>query len=130
MTQLSNNFYIGQQIWVEDYSAYSDPKSKLSPATVVDVNKTSAYFLYNSSMDRHPNWKEKKYLWDRFAIKDLKVANQSWGILTRVWLTKQEYEDHYAAMKKLEDELKAAKNKFDSLSHKNKIRFLEDKNYE
>lgn len=129
MTQLNNKFYVGQQIWIEDAFMYSERESTIQPATIVNVNKTSAYFLYNSSMDRHQDWAQKKYLWDRFTIKDLKVANQTWGIITKVWLTREDYENNQASKKKLEDDLAAAKNKFGNLSDKDKLRFLEDKNY-
>lgn len=124
-----HEFHIGQQIYVESKAMYSERESTIYLATIVDVNKTSAYFVSNSAMDRHPDWQEKRWLRDRFNIKTLEVATTSWGYIEKVWLSQEDYNDYIAAKQKLEDQLYAAKNKFDSLSNKDKIRFLEDKNY-
>lgn len=121
-----HNLQLDQVVYLEFTSTWlsTSNERKIIPATVVDLNKSSGYAISHDSMERNPEWKDKKYLRYRFDLK--KLIGKTTFEHFKVWLSEEEFNQDKIEMAKRKDIRKQASDKFSKLSFDEMKRFLEE----
>lgn len=119
---------LGQTVFIETRNMfYNDKNRTVSEATIIDVNKSSAYAVSTYLQEKYPDiWKTERWMRDRIDLKTGTVKSSMAGDRSLIWLSKEEFEksvdkDKENALLEIE-----AKRKFDSLSMKELKRFVEE----
>lgn len=126
------NLEVGQVVYVQNLGGWVSArpaKLEISPATIVDLNKTSGYFILHSAMERHPDWetahqKEKRYLRNRFRVKDLR--GKSTFDNYKIWLSEDEFNQYVQELENRKQIRLQAKEKYDRLTISELKKFLEE----